>query len=54
MLDVTHGPPTPLGSKQARSEGIEVTAIEAQLIERLKVLPSNRVAEFVDFVECVA
>lgn len=28
-----------------------MTAIEAQLIERLKKLPPNRVAEVVDFVE---
>jgi Protein of unknown function (DUF2281) len=28
-----------------------MTAIEAQLIERLKKLPLNRVAEVVDFVE---
>ena len=31
-----------------------MTAIEAQLIERLKKLPPNRVAEVVDFVECLA
>jgi len=54
MLDLTHGPLTSLGSKQARSKGIEVTAIETPLIERLKKLPANRVAEFMDFVECVA
>jgi hypothetical protein len=28
-----------------------MTAIEAQLLERLKKLPPNRVAEVVDFVE---
>lgn len=31
-----------------------MTAIEAQLIERLKRLPPNRVAEVVDFVEFLA
>ncbi len=31
-----------------------MTAIEAQLIERLKKLPPNRVAEVVDFVEFLA
>jgi hypothetical protein len=31
-----------------------MTAIEAQLIERLKKLPPSRVAEVVDFVEFLA
>ena len=31
-----------------------MTAIEVQLIERLKKLPPNRVAEVVDFVEFLA
>jgi hypothetical protein len=31
-----------------------MTAIEAQLIERLKKLPPDRVAEVVDFVEFLA
>lgn len=31
-----------------------MTAIEIQLIERLKKLPPNRVAEVVDFVEFLA
>lgn len=31
-----------------------MTAIESQLIERLKKLPPNRVAEVVDFVEFLA
>ncbi len=31
-----------------------MTAIEAQLIERLKTLPPSRVAEVVDFVEFLA
>jgi hypothetical protein len=31
-----------------------MTAIESQLIERLKTLPPNRVAEVVDFVEFLA
>ena len=31
-----------------------MTAIEAQLIERLKKLPPNRVAEVVDFVDFLA
>ena len=31
-----------------------MTTIEAQLIERLKQLPPNRVAEVVDFVEFLA
>ena len=31
-----------------------MTAIEAQLIERFKKLPPNRVAEVVDFVEFLA
>lgn len=31
-----------------------MTAIEAQLIERLKKLPANRVAEVVDFVDFLA
>lgn len=31
-----------------------MTAIEAQLIERLKKLPPNRVAEVADFVEFLA
>ena len=31
-----------------------MTAIEAQLIERLKKLPPSRVAEVVDFVELLA
>lgn len=31
-----------------------MTAIESQLIERLKQLPPNRVAEVVDFVEFLA
>lgn len=31
-----------------------MTTIEAQLIERLKKLPPNRVAEVVDFVEFLA
>ena len=31
-----------------------MTAIEVQLIERLKKLPPNRIAEVVDFVEFLA
>ena len=31
-----------------------MTAIESQLLERLKKLPRNRVAEVVDFVEFLA
>ena len=31
-----------------------MTAIESQLLERLKKLPPNRVAEVVDFVEFLA
>ncbi len=31
-----------------------MTAIESQLIERLKKLPPNRVAEVIDFVEFLA
>lgn len=31
-----------------------MTAIEAQLIERLKKLPASRIAEVVDFVEFLA
>lgn len=33
------------------NKGNAMTALEAQLIERLKKLPPNRVAEVVDFVE---
>lgn len=35
----------------SRNKGNGMTAIEAQLIERLKKLPPSRVAEVVDFVE---
>ena len=42
--------PTPL----AVNKGNAMTAIEVQLIERLKKLPPSRIAEVVDFVEFLA
>ena len=38
----------------ANQQGGVMTAIESQLIERLKKLPPSRVAEVVDFVEFLA
>ena len=37
-----------------RHKGNAMAAIEVQLIERLKKLPPNRIAEVVDFVEFLA
>jgi hypothetical protein len=43
-----------LARKGAEHTEDAMTAIEAQLIERLKKLPPSRVAEVVDFVEFLA
>jgi len=42
------------GSTDDQHKGFATSAIEPKLIERLKALPPNRVAEVVDFVEFLA
>jgi Protein of unknown function (DUF2281) len=40
--------------RRRTTRSLAMTAIESQLIERLKKLPPNRVAEVIDFVEFLA